>query len=401
MTRGGEKGGVVSSRKVYIIDEPKKPATRGPRTSKAGERDDRAPDRNSRARFRTESDNWLLSARAYALGPVNLVLWPEGKGRAAWAAAGVISIAAAAVLWLWGREFSSGLAGVEHGALIWMLSVVLVVLLTATVWARAVATSEEVRWPRFLRNTASVCVLGLVFPGLGLLIAGRRWKAAFAIWCAGLLVAAVAIATHWRWLMACNAGRGGGLTHRTVEEALIAAAGCAVLGSVVWLALALDGVRAVSPVARSGASANRMSLALLVALVIFLATFHPVSTARELDSAAVQLQNDGLRIIPLLLYEAASTLDPGSPAYPAGAAALYDEMGMTEEAAARRDRLRERAAQFARAIDAELITGNAREAPLPDLNTIDCLPPFDDSQWLGPDDAGRRLQNQQPTAGAP
>jgi hypothetical protein len=209
-----------------------------------------------------------------------------------------------------------------------------------------------------------VCAIGLALPGLGLLIAGRRWKAAFAVWCAGLLIAAAAVLKHWRWLVG-DAGGESAPVHSSIEWTLILAAGCTVLGLLAWLAAAFDGLRVVSPAARSSGLADGLGLTLLVALAVFVATFRPVSIARDLESAAEGMRRHGLRAAPLLLTEAASTLDPSAPDYLARAAALCDELGRREEALAKRRLLQERAARFAGAVGAELVTSATGEAPLP------------------------------------
>ncbi|MBP2681340.1 MAG: hypothetical protein H6Q78_1203 [Candidatus Krumholzibacteriota bacterium] len=372
----------MSPAKVYIIDDPSRTATRKRRTATAGKRPARTPSSETASPLRIKRHGWLLALRAYALGPINLVLWPRGKGRIAWAIVGAGSLVATALLWIWWSAFFDVLARFERGVVFWVVSVVLVILLIATAWARAVATSERrVCWPRVVRHSGAVCMLGLVLPGLGLLIAGRRWKAAVAIWCAGLLVAAIVVAKHWRWLVANGVDGQGDLTHHTIEGVLCVAAGCVVFGFITWLVFAFDGVRAVSPAARSGSVANGLALALLVTLTSFLATFRPISIARELDSAAERLRQDGLRVIPLALYEFASMLDPGTPTYLAGAAMLYDELGLDDTAAAKRDLLERRAAQFAGAVGAELVPIATSEETLPwsigPLDPIDQVPRYD------------------------
>jgi hypothetical protein len=100
-------------------------------------------------------------------------------------------------------------------------------------------------------------------------------------------------------------------------------------------------------------------------LAVLVATFKPVTIARNLESAAEGMRRRGLRAAPLLLTEAASTLDPSSPEYLARAAALCDELGRREEAIAKRRVLQEQTARFAGAVGAELVTGDTRAAPRP------------------------------------
>lgn len=381
MTHGGENGSTLSPHKVYVINRPEQSATRKSDSGNGGKQAARTRGRPTTSRA-TKGNSWRLALRAYALGPLNLILWPSGRGRLAWAVVGAGSLIAVALLCIWWGKFFEVVESLQHGATVWVVSVVLVILLAATAWARAVATSARVSsWPRSLRKPGVVCALGLVLPGLGLLIARRRRKAALAIWCAGLFVAAILVSKHWRWLLAEGVGGTGGVTHQSIESLLVVAVSCVVFGFFAWLILAFDGVRAVSPVARSGSVANRLALALLVLLVLFLATFRPTSIARDLESAAAQLQYHNLRIIPLALYEVASILDAGTPTYLAGAATLCDEMGLRDTAEAKRDLLHKRATQFASAVGAELVPTDTHESEmrLPWLNrpldTSDHVPP--------------------------
>lgn len=377
----------MSSQKVYIIKDPGQSATGKSRAGAAGQRASHGPDRVSHSSHRAKTSSWVSAIRAYALGPVSLVFWPCGKGSRAWAIAGAGSVLATAYLWVRWDAFMGALEPFDRGALLWVTLVAFVILLAATTWARAVATSDRAPWPQLLRSRWAVFVLGLFFPGLGLLIADRRWKAAFAVWCAGLLAAAAVITAHWRYLVAGGAGSEVRLMHQSIEGIIAVAAGCVVVGLLTWLALAFDGVRAVSPVTRSSSFANGLAVALLVTLVLFLATFRPIDIARDLESAAERLQHQGMRIIPLVLCEAATKLDPGTPAHLARTAALYDELGLSETANAKRDVLEKRATQFANAVGAELIPEAVHEPPIPStdrpLNTIDGVPPHD-LQWVEP-----------------
>ncbi len=355
------------------------------------------PSPETQAPLPKKSNGWLLALRAYALGPLNLIFWQSGKHRKAWAIVGAASLVATTLLWIGWGAYSEVLGQLQFGAVIWAVSVALVILLTATAWARVVATSQKgAFWPRLLRRSGSVCALGLILPGLGLLIAGRRWKAAVAVWCAGLLVAAAVIANHWRWLAGNAVGSGGYLSHQTIEGILVVAAACVAFGLLAWLALAFEGVRAVSPVTRSGSVANGLALALLVTLVAFLATVRPVPIARDLDLAAERLHQQGLRMIPLALYDVASLLDPGTPAYLAEAITVCDELGLKTTADAKRDLLRKRAAQFANAIDAQLVPAGTREATLLWLNRPLYMldPPQPNLRSMERADAGNQTETQ-------
>jgi hypothetical protein len=355
----------MSSQKVYVIDVPDQSATQKRRAGTSRWRTMRRRRRETHSIPRSRSKGWLAAFRTYALGPLSLLLWPPEDGRTASVILGVGSLVGAALLSIWWRAFFEALQPLTFAAVIWATSVAIVILLMATAWARAVATSEEaVRWPLGLRRPGVVCAIGLVLPGLGLLIAGRRWKAAFAVWWAGLLVVAVVVLKHWRWLVG-DAGGEGAPVHSSIEWTLVLAAGCVVLGILTWLATALDGLRVVSPAARSSGVADGLALVLLVSLAVLVASFQPTAIAHNLQSIAEGMQHHGLRVVPLTLYEAASALDPGAPDYLAQAAALCEGLGRPEDAAAKRSLLQQRAARFAGAVGAELVTGDTRAAPRP------------------------------------
>ncbi len=337
----------MSSHKVYVIDEPHQTATRKKRSGKSREHTSWEPTGAGKASFDTKGSDWRLVLRAYFLGPINLILWPRGRSRHGWPIIGLSALFAVPLLWYFWDGILNFLSRFEHGSAIGILSASFVVVLASTAWARAIATSTRGnRWPRVLRRGGSVCVLGFVFPGLGLLIMGHRRKAAFAFWCVGLLVAGLVMAKQW-YLLCVNS--------RASETVLVAAIGCVALGLLAWLVSALDGVRSVSPASKSGTVANWMALVLLAGLVTFLATLHPSTIAQELNFEATRLQNQGLRTVPLALYEAASTIDPSTPTPLVRAAELCDEMGLSDEAEAKRNLLQMRADQFASAIGAELV----------------------------------------------
>lgn len=355
----------MTTQKVYVIEETRPSASRRSAPATGGDRSTRGSGRRDTETPRGDK-SWPIALRAYILGPVNLVLWPGGKRRAAWAIVGAVAMVAVACLWIWWQPFSEIAARDGRGAVLWASSVALAVLLLATAWARAVAASAPVRrWPRLLRRSIVVCAAGLALPGLGLLVAGRPSRSAAAVWFLGLTAAAIMVARQWLEIAPLVSGGTDGLTARTFEGVLMVAAGCMVVGAMAWLVQALDGLRLSSAVRRSSTTADGLALALVVSLTVLVATYRPTALASDLESAAVKLHSHGLRIIPLVLYESASRLDPGTPAYLAGAAQLHDELGSSETADARRELLRERAARFAETIDAELVPVTPRDETRP------------------------------------
>lgn len=297
--------------------------------------------------------NWIGTLRAYALGPVSLILSRSGPARMVWAVAAGISLVATIVLILQWNGLIRALTPFQHGAVIWAVMVAFVIQFAATTWARSIAASAPVKsWPGALRSKGLIGVLGLVLPGLGLLIAGRRWRAACALWSAGFVVAGIAILAKWRWLASHYDGMQAGAN--PADSVLLIAAVAATIGGLAWLIQALDGIRMVSSSQRNGALANALGLVMVIVLVLGLATLRPKAVASELSAVAAPLSTHGLRQLPLMLYNAASSLDPATPVYLTAAENINEELGRAEAAQANRLLLEQRATRFANAVGAEL-----------------------------------------------
>lgn len=358
----------MRNQKVYVIDPPKatvhKPATAEAAAARTAARP--SPNRDL-----PRQESWLLALRAYALGPLNLVLWPSGALRFAWAIFGALSIVATVTLWIWWRPFARAARWGEASSVVWAVSVAAVVLLLVTAWARAVATCDHGSWPRLFRRPAVAGALGFLLPGAGLLIARRPRMSAAAIWFAGLFVASIMITARWLSSGTVVDGESAGVVNWAFEWAFAGALACAVLGGFVWLAQALEGARVHTTDTRSGARANRLALALLAAVIVFLATLSPTDLASNLESAAMLMRERGLRVVPIALYETASKLDPATPTYLAGAVELYDDIGRTEAANSRRALIRERADRFADALDAVLVPATAEATATHRTETAD------------------------------
>jgi hypothetical protein len=205
--------------------------------------------------------------------------------------------------------------------------------------------------PRWLRHPRTVVALGMLAPGLGHLIAGYPRRAACLLWVMGPLALATVVLAQWHWLWErSRSAVPPGISGPALEIVLIAATGVVILALLTWIVQALEGARRVSPNRRSHAFADAVCVALLVSLVLFSATFRPVSLARSLGVASVALHRDGLCVIPLGLAEAAARLDRASPEYLAHAALLNDELGMTDAAQAKRDEIESRMERYAELI---------------------------------------------------
>lgn len=375
------------AQKVYVINTPKPgernaDGTPANPTTSAGSPSRRASRRRggggSRPSAARPSDKnvrrrWLRVAGAYVLGPVALLIWPVGR-RAMWLVVGGVSALAGLLLVAFWSSFNAGMATTPSGVVIWLTVVAAVILAAATAWSRAVAAAGDFQptlgsiSPRWVAHPRTIGALGLAVPGLGFLIAGYPRRAACLFWLAGPLAVAVVILAHWRRLWDfTRSSASPGISGATLEYILIGAACALVACLVLWIVQALDAVRQTNRARRSYVLADAVGLSLLVAVILFSSTFRPASFASSLATVSATLHRDGLRVIPLGLVEAAAHLDPASPTYLARAASIYDEMGNTEAADARRAVIERRLREYAELILSERVSDSVA-ASLPTLD---------------------------------
>lgn len=344
--------------KVYVITPPdpgereiwsNRPAPPSSRSqSSASKHPHRADERPLTIR-----DHWARVLRAYILGPIALVLWPKGRHRFAWAVLGAGSVTAVALLLSSWSSYAAGLQTVSNGVFLWIVTVSMVILTTATAWSHAVAmavldhptlVSDS---SRKLRHPCTVGALGMIFPGLGLLMAGCFRRAACLLWTTGPLLAAAAILANSRWLwVRSQSPVPAGVSGTTLEIVFIASTGVAVLLLFTLIVQALDGARRFSIAPRSSAGADAVGVALLFVLGLFVTTFRPVSFGQTLGETSVALHRDGFRLIPLGLSEAAAQLDPATPVHLENAAVINDELGMEGSAQAKREIIKRRMEEY-------------------------------------------------------
>ena len=310
---------------------------------------------------------WGPTVLAYLLGPLTLGLWLQGKHRSLWRALGIGSFVACLVLLLFHSSVTDVLERLPGGGLVWLAVVPGVVLLTGVAWALSVTAVVYRSWrdlgslPSWMRDPRFVMAAGLLVPGLGMLLAGHPKRAASAFWIVGPLGAGVAVLHRWRWLWE----HGQSVTQPqspaiTLEIVLLLAAAAAAVMSLFWLSQALDGMRlAAKTWSRSSSRADVASVALLVSLLLLGIAHPPTAIARDLHLASVSLRLEGLRLIPLILWETATRLDPGEPQYLAQAAELDAALGREAEARAKREIVAQRLEQYARAASRDDQAGRA------------------------------------------
>ena len=273
---------------------------------------------------------------AYLFGPLMWVKATPAARPRAWLA-DLLAVPAAAAWFTYGHEWSDGARLVAGVALaLWL----------ATVWARSIAGARSPvigrSRGRIFGHPVVVALLGLLVPGLGLMLARARRQAAFAFWLLGPLAASTLVLAHAR-----NAWPAG--ASRSALELVLAAAGAGVLVSAfAWLVQALEGARRMRP-PRALGGADFASLALVVAATLFVVTFRPVAIARQMHTLGAALQADGYRLIPLALCDAAATLDPAAPEYAVDGARLAEQLGFVDLARSRRDAIESQAREWERA----------------------------------------------------
>ncbi len=288
-----------------------------------------------------------LLALTYLLGPLAILLTPAGRRQKTSLALAGLSVAATIVLVL-GR-FGS-LVSAEKPASAWLWVGLLAVAAVAgfTAWARAVhvAGRDGVphvnKLPHWLRRNWAIASLGLIAPGSGLLLSGRRSQASVSLWLMWPAVAAVVILINamglWQhhqvsgWLAASGPA---------LETAFMIAAAIVALGFLGYLAQALEGMRQVlvEPGLKTKVKGDYYALAVVAVVVVMVVVANPVQMAHQLDVGGDLLREDGYQVIPLQLTNVASRLDPANSAYALQAMALYEELGEVEKAAAVRAHL--------------------------------------------------------------
>jgi hypothetical protein len=338
--------------KVYVI-KPSKGENRG---VPAGRSTSGSPSQSQASRTTPSSSRpgkrWRDILLAYLFGPLTVPLWSRGRSRIVWLVVGYGSVAVGALMVLLGESLTGWLGGISNGPVIWLTTVSVVTLLIAVTWVRAILAVTSggptigSRFPAWMRRPGPVAALGMLVPGLGLQTGGYTRRGAWAFGIVGPVAAAAIVLAHWRWLWECSrSAMKPGISGHSLEILLMAAAGVASAGVLVWIVQALDGARRVST-SRTRSRANVASVALLLSLAFFAFTFRPVSFAVGLGATAASLRHEGLKLIPLGLCEVAMRLDPASPAHIAQAAEINEELGMSDAARAKRRVIEQRARAY-------------------------------------------------------
>jgi len=339
--------------KVYVINPPK-PAAQ-PAATQTGSRVQQTTygdPNHTRQPPGYESAMWRRVAKAYALGPVLNVVTRRTRLDLAWAIAGVGALVTAIALFVFRSSVFRLLDTMPGGVVLWMIAATLPALIAAAAWSRSIVIAGGENPPprnpgrRWWRNPNAVGALGVLVPGLGLFVAGCRWRAAGALLLVGTLAGSLTMLAQWHWIWQRSlADVSSGISGTSLEVALVVAGTVAFLSILAWTTQALDGARRASS-SRPTTTSSALSVLLLVTIVFFAVAFQPVSFADDIGATAASLRHDGFRLIPVILCEVAARLDPASAVPVARAAAIYDEMGMTARAQARRSLIEQRLQEY-------------------------------------------------------
>jgi len=295
-----------------------------------------------------------LMILTYLLGPFSVHLRPENRHRKKLLAAGMISGMAGLGMFA-GRGFILDLIG--KGWPFWPWAVIgAAVLGTAfSVWARAAylaGSSERLsrrQLPSLLRKPWAVGIVGLIAPGLGLLLAGCARRGAAVIWSGWPVAGAVLVLASGQQIWARNQGNGAVSINPTALEVIfIISAGILVTGLIIWITQALEGARQMmgEPGIRHRMRGDWYAAALLCTLVGMAIAWDPTAAARHLDNGGIVLREKGFRVIPLHLARGAHGLDPGPSEYAVGVIELYEQTGRRDEAVRLRKELDENLASY-------------------------------------------------------
>lgn len=315
----------------------------------------------------------LLFCLCLLLGPLAIACTRRGAARILWAG---IVIANAAVwsgtCWRWDalRRW------LERGSIPfvpWAAGMLLTSLLGILAWAltlHGIGTDRRFdpeKLPRWLRSPLPATILGVVAPGMSLLVNGAAKRAAFAAWHAGITVLAALVLWQLRWLWRANGTTvSWPLVPNTLEWALLAVAAAGFLAAFSWLAAVLDGVRCGSDGNHAALSfrADVLMLVLLAALTVAYAASEPEALAWDANETATTLEKDGMRRVPLLLVQLARRLDPARPAYAVHVASLMETCGDVAGARGVHAELQARWQEYQRVFAAQVEGDSTSAAPV-------------------------------------
>jgi hypothetical protein len=312
-------------------------------------------------------ESLIRFAFTYLCGPLAPLVLPQERRNRFWSTL--------AILWV-----VAGGGGVWWASSIWSVfrngSLPVLYLVAATTgwfvagglcWAWGVARvgrdlGNGAALPDWRRSAGLIGGTGFFAPGAGLILAGYPRRGGAVVAGIGLFLAAVFLlllgSSLWRANLACG---GAGMPGSALEWLLLGAAGTVVLGTLVWLVQVLDGIRLTSRRFRGRAfRSDSLTWLLLIVMVVAPWFLHPSQIAGTAERWATSLEEEGLRITPLLLVRGALWVDPGQPLHALHAARLHEALGHVRQARSLREDLLRRWATIGPAI---FLTGEPASAP--------------------------------------
>ncbi|MBU8922600.1 MAG: hypothetical protein KOO63_12350 [Bacteroidales bacterium] len=273
---------------------------------------------------------------SYFAGPLYILATRRGRRNKFWAGLSIFSvILSIIVVWMWGGLSSWSTRENPVGAIM-LLGAVVAILSGVSAWTRAVILAGRFegprlrRVPRWIKGPLATGLFGIICPGMGLFVAGRSKHAVAAMWMASLTAISLLYLSRAFWLWNFNAYAGAfALKPDTLEYVFIIASVVAVLGGLVWIAQALNGVRLAGRVSsrKPVYRRNWIAVALLTSIIAFSTLSRPALVAEALDTGAAVSSSEGMRIIPLYLSMGAIHFDPSKPDYTIRAIELYEHYG--------------------------------------------------------------------------
>jgi hypothetical protein len=281
-----------------------------------------------------------LMILTFLLGPFSVHLNPENRERKGLLTVGMISGMACLGLFA-GRGFILDIIG-ESGSL-WPLAAIatLVGVTVFSVWTRALYLAGKRegmprhKLPSLLRKPWAVGIVGLIAPGLGLLMAGCARRGAAVIWAGLPVAAAVIVLVNGMGIWSRNqVVQAAPIQPEILETIFMISAGILIAGLIGWIAQALEGARQMmgEPGIRHRMRGDWYAAALMCTLVGMAVVWDPPTAARYMDNSGIVLREKGFQVIPLHLTRGAHHLDPGPSEYGVQLLELYEDLGRRDEA---------------------------------------------------------------------
>ena len=337
----------MGKKRVWVIDDP----------TPAFETESEFVPGWDRGPFVVRGRTRLLFALGVLLGPLAVAFTRRGVGRWLWTLVAVASVALwAATLWRW-PDLERWIERGRIPVVWWAVAMLLASVLGILAWARAlhgIGTSRRFdpeKLPAWLRHPVVAAILGIVAPGWSFLTNGGAWRAAFAVFTAGIAGLAALLLWKARWLWQANAATTyWSVPSSALETTFLAAACVGGLAGLGWLVAILEGVRCGLDDKRAGRAlrGDVLTFVLLATLVVVYAASEPSMLAKDANEIAIALERDGMRRAPLLLARVAQHFDPADPAYAVHVADLLEACGDPDGARGARAALQVRWREYQR-----------------------------------------------------